>query len=106
MLRVPLHIVLNVAALLVACAGTLEYFVLGQFLPPPFVVAVVLLGLALASRRWIRTVAIASLGLAVLIPIGALFGYLLGELVVAVPIFDALVFAWVFWNALHTLRTA
>jgi hypothetical protein len=43
--------------------------------------------------------------LAVLIPIGALFGYLLGELVVAVPIFDALVFAWVFWNALHTLRT-
>jgi hypothetical protein len=102
--QLPLRTVLAVAASLIACDGTLEYFVLGQFLPAPFIVAALLAALCMATRRWARGVALVCLGLSVLIPVGALLGYLRGELNVAVPIFDTVIFAWVFANALRTTR--
>jgi hypothetical protein len=102
--QLPLRTVLAVSASLIACAGTLEYFVLGQFLPAPFIVAALLAALCMATRRWARGVALVCLGLSVLIPVGALLGYLRGELNVAVPIFDTVIFAWVFANALRTTR--
>jgi len=98
--------VLRIAAGLIVCVGTLEYFALGEFLPAPFIVALLLFALSFAAPRWRRPVALLVLGLSVLVPIGALVGHLRGDLVMAVPIFDGLLFGWVFWNALHTARSS
>ncbi len=101
MFRVRLDRVLWIAALLVACAGVVEYFALGEFFPAPFVVAVLLGALSLAALRWGRAVALVSLALAVLIPIAAWLAYRRGDLVLAVPVFDFFLFAWVFASALR-----
>ena len=51
-------------------------------------------------------IALLVLGLSVLVPVGALVGYLRGDLVMAVPIFDGLLFGWVFWNSLRAARSS
>ena len=104
MLSVALPSVLRIAALVLAVAGTFGYFVFGQPLAPPSVVALVLFALSLAARRRQRAVALLSMGLSILLPIESLLAYLRGDLVVAVPIFDLILFAWVFGNALHAAR--
>ncbi|MBW2416054.1 MAG: hypothetical protein JRG76_16265 [Deltaproteobacteria bacterium] len=88
------------------CAGATEYIVLGEFLAPPFIVAATLVVLSLAAGRQSRAVSWIALVLSLLIPVGAVAGHIRGDLVLAVPIFDALVFGWLFWNALPGIRTS
>ena len=98
--------VLRIAAVLVTFAGTAEYVLLGEFLAPPFVVAVMLVVVSFAYTPWPRPTAIVALGFSALIPVGAVVGHLRGDLPLAVPIFDTIVFGWVFWNALAVVRAS
>ncbi len=92
----PLPIALRIAALAVATVGTLEYLVLDVFIEAPFVVGALLLGLSAGVRRAPRPIAGITLLLSVFIPVGAVGLYLSGEVVLGIPIFDALLFSWLF----------
>ena len=98
------HTVLLTAAVVIAAVATLEYLLLGELLVPPFVASALLLLLSRAAQKRLRLVAGVSVFLSVALPLGALIGYLRGELVLAVPILDFLLFSWVFANAVHALR--
>jgi hypothetical protein len=104
MLKLPLHNVLLVAAALVLAAGTVEFFVLGQFILAPYVVAAMLIVLSLLARRWPRPVAFVCIAVSIVIPIGAFLDYRRGNLVWLVPVYDAFVFGWVLWNAVCAAR--
>lgn len=82
-----------------------EYVVLQQLMLPPLVVVAVLLGLSFAYGRWPTPVAWIAVVLSVLTPVAALNGYLQGKLPLVVPIFDAVIFAWVLWTAVAALRS-
>ena len=99
------HTVLFMAAVVVAVAVAFEYLILGELLAPPIVGSALLLLLSWASRKWLRLVAGVSIFLSVALPLGALIGYLRGQLVLAVPVLDFLLFSWVFANAVHALRS-
>jgi short-subunit dehydrogenase len=104
-----LPVALRIAAFALAIAGTVQFFVLGKLVPGPFFVGALLFGLSFTVQRWRRPVAGFTLALSVLIPIGAIAGYLAGAVGVTVPIFDALVFAWLFrcaWPATRSARIA
>ena len=103
-LKQRFHTVLLIAAIAVAFAAALEYVFLDELLVPSFVGSALLLLLSWAARTWTRPVAGVSIFLSFAVPLGALIGFLRGELVLAVPIFDFLLFSWVFANAVHTLR--
>lgn len=82
-----------------------EYFVLDVFLVPPFVVAAILFLLSFVYQAWPIATAYAAILLCVVVPAGAIMGYLEGTLVLLVPIFDVIVFAWLLWTAIGTLRS-
>jgi hypothetical protein len=89
----------------VILGGTLEYLVLDVFLAAPFAVGSLVFLLSLAAPRWPRPVARAVLGLSVLIPIVALVGAIRGDVEIAVPIFDTLLFGWLFSCAWPVARS-
>jgi len=105
-LKLPLHHVLLVAAALVVAAGTVEFFVLGQFIPAPYVVAAILVVLSMLAWRWPRPVAFVCIVVSIYIPIGAFRAYRRGDLVWLVLLYDALVFGWVLWNAIRITTMA
>ena len=98
--------VLRVVAILVAGVALGEYLALGAFLPPPFIVAAILLALSFVYRVLPAATAWLTIILCVVVPVGAIMGYLQGDLPLLIPIFDAIVFAWLLWTAIRTLRTA
>ena len=83
-----------------------EYLLLDVFLVPPFVVAAILILLSFACSVWPVPTAYAAIVLCVVVPVGAIVGYLQGTLVLLIPIFDVIVFAWLLWTAIRTLRSA
>ena len=87
-----------------ALAASFEFVVLGQFLPAPFVVAAALFALSFVHGQWKRASIRLLLMCSILIPLGALKLYLEGKVVVAVPVFDGLVFGWLFLRARNWLR--
>jgi hypothetical protein len=89
-----LSLALRAVAAGVAVAGSIEYLVQGEFVPAPFGVAIVLVVLSFAEARFRRPVAIATTILCVVIPIGAIAGWLAGALAIAVPLFDSVIFGW------------
>ena len=99
------HTVLLIAAVIVAVGAALEYLFLDELPAAPFVGSALLLLLSWASRKRLRPVAGVSIFLSIALPLGALIGYLRGQLVLAVPILDFLLFSWVFSNAVHALRS-
>ena len=105
-LKQRFHTVLLIAAIAVASVAALEYVFLDELLVPAFVGSALLLLLSRAARTWTRPVAGVSIFLSFALPLGALIGFLRGELVLAIPIFDFLLFSWVFANAVQTLRSA
>jgi len=105
-MRLALPLSLRVVAGAVIIGGTLEYLVLDVFLAAPFVVGVLVFLLSLAAPRWPRPVARVVLGLSVLIPIAALVGAIRGDIDIAVPIFDTLLFGWLFFCAWPVARGA
>ena len=104
-LKQRFHTVLLIASIAVASVAALEYLFLDELLVPAFVGSALLLLLSWAARTWTRPVAGVSIFLSFALPLGALIGFLRGELVLAIPIFDFLLFSWVFANAVHTLRS-
>ena len=104
LLKLSLHNVLLTAAALVIAAGIVEFFLLGQFIPAPYVVAAILIVLSFLARRWPRPVALVCIVVSIYIPIGAFRAYRRGDLVWLVPIYDAFVFGWVLWNAVRAAR--
>lgn len=105
LLLAKFHQVLLIAAVLIFAVASLEWLLLDVLLVPPFVFSFLLLVLAAIGTRWPKPVAGISIMLAILIPIGATLAYLNGDIVIAIPIFDAVLFAWVAYNAIHALRS-
>ena len=97
--------VLRVVGALIVAVALGEYFLLGEFLVPPFVVAAVLFLLSFAYNAWPVATACAAIVLCVVVPVGAIMGYLEGDLALLIPIFDVIVFAWLLWTAIRTLRS-
>lgn len=98
-----LSLVMRIIAALMVLVVTLEYFLLGELLVPPLVIVAILLVLSVIAGKFPKTVAVICLPLCFLVPAGAVMGYLAGQLVVLIPIFDVLVFAWLLWAAIRTL---
>ena len=105
MFDLALPMVLRIASALVALLGAGLFVVNGVLLPPPFVIAALLLALSFAAASWARPVGMIAMALSVLVPVAVVAGYLRGQLPVVVPVFDCLLFGWVFVNALNS-RTA
>jgi len=95
---------LRIVAGLLLLVATLGVLVYDTFAAPPFVLAGVLGLLSLAVDRWQRPTALVSLVISVLVPIGAILGYLGGSVPIFVPIFDVAVFGWLGWRALAVVR--
>lgn len=96
--------VLRIVTVLILFVVVIEYFLLDILMVPPLVVAAILIGLSFIAVRLPRTVAVISIFISILVPVGAVMGYLSGQLVVLVPIFDFLIFSWLLWAAILTLR--
>jgi hypothetical protein len=104
-LKTPLAVVLVIAAGLVTILVAVEYFILGLILMPPVIISASLVVLSLASRKWPTTIAGISILISILVPIGAVLGFLNGDLHIAIPIFDVLLFSWVAATGVNTLMT-
>lgn len=100
----PLPTVLRIVASLIVLVVIGEYFVLGELLLPPFVFVTVLIVLSFAYQKWPNVTAWLAAIVSVAAPIAALNGYLQGKLVIVVPIFDSIIFAWLLWTAIRELR--
>ena len=96
--------VLRIVALLVVVMVVGEYVVLGELLIAPFVLAAVLFALSFAGKAWPAATAYVAILLCVAAPAAAIVGYLRGDLVLLIPIFDVIVFGWLLWTAVRTLR--
>ena len=103
-MKISIEFVLRTVAVLMLIVVALEYLLLEVLMVPPLVVAGLLVVLSFVSPRFPRAAAIVSIVLSFLVPMGAVMGYLSGQLVVLIPIFDVLVFGWLLWVAIATLR--
>jgi hypothetical protein len=99
-----LQTALRIVAVFVATAGTIECLVLDEFIAAPFFVAIILGAVSFAPHEWERGIARALLVVSVAIPIGAVAAYARGLLPIGVPIFDTLVFGWLFTRAYPRAR--
>lgn len=96
--------VLRTVSVLMLLVVALEYLLLDVLMVPPLIVAGLLVVLSTIAAKLPRTVAVISILLSILVPMGAVMGYLSGQLVLLIPIFDLLVFGWLLWVAVVTLR--
>jgi hypothetical protein len=97
---------LRIVAGVLLVVATIAVLVYDNFSAPPYVLAGVLGLLSFAADRWQRPTAFGALVLAVLVPVGAILGYLGGSVPVFVPIFDVALFGWLGWCALSVVRPA
>ncbi|MEM7019428.1 MAG: hypothetical protein AAF512_19080 [Pseudomonadota bacterium] len=100
----PLHHVLRIVGALIYLVAIGEYFILDKLMIPPFIAATVLIIMSFLFARWPRVVAGIACAISILAPLAALNRYLQGQLVLFVPIFDAIVFAWLLWIAISVIR--
>lgn len=98
--------VLRIVAGLLLLVATVQVLVNDQFLAPPYILGAVLGLLSLVPEKWLRPTAFVCLVLAVLVPLGAIIGFVNGAVPVLVVIFDVLVFGWLGWTALSVVRGA
>lgn len=96
--------VLKAVGVLILVMVAVEYLVFDLFLPPPVIIATVLIILSFAFKRFPRAIAIVSLALSVLIPIFAALGVMSGQMPSFILIFDVVVFGWLGWTAIRFLR--
>ena len=96
--------VLRLVGALIVIVVLGEYLVLDELLVPPLVIAALLVGLSFACNAWPATTAWAAIALCVIAPAGAIAGYLRGELALFIPVFDILVFGWLLWTSVRTLK--
>ncbi len=90
---------LRLAGIAVFLAGLVELTVFDDLQPAPFIIGAALAGFSFAptcdSPRSRRAVSI----LCLLLPAGALVMYLRGRVMIGVPVFDAIVFGWLWTRA-------
>jgi len=104
--RLALPHALQLAAALVGLGASLEYLLLGLLLSAPFAVAALLLALSFLAVRRPSAAARATVALAVTIPLAALVAAVRGAVPIGVPVFDALLFAWLAYCAWPAVRSA
>ncbi|MEM7281428.1 MAG: hypothetical protein AAF438_07350 [Pseudomonadota bacterium] len=100
-----LPLVLRIVGTLIVIMVVGEYFVLKELLIPPLVIVAVLFALSFAYSKWPKTVTGITIVMCILVPIAAINGYLRGQLVLLVPIFDVVIFSWLLWTAVQSLRS-
>ncbi|GEM_PF-6175936 len=97
---------LRIAAGLLVAMATFEWLVLDTFMPPPYVMAVVLFALSFGAASFPKPVAVLTLVVCVMTPLGAINGYLNGLVALLIPTFDVVLFGWLATIAIPTLRGA
>ncbi|MEO1036019.1 MAG: hypothetical protein AAFX44_10705 [Pseudomonadota bacterium] len=97
--------VLRIVAALIAVMVLGEYVVLGALMIPPLIVIALLVAISFAAKLWPFASAFAAMTISVLAPIAAINGYLQGAIPLIVPIFDLVIFSWLLWTALRTVRS-
>lgn len=95
---------LRIAAVLLILAAVFQYFVFDQLLIKTIVVAHIILALSFFSDNNAQRISIVSLGLAVVVPIGAWRTYKSGDSTLGFFVFDLVVFAYVAYIAFLTLK--
>ena len=103
--KLTLSAVLRLVGALIIIVVLGEYLVLDELLLPPLVVAALVFGLSFAASAWPVATAWVAIVICVLVPAGAIAAYLRGELALLIPVFDVVVFAWLLWTSVRTLRS-
>ncbi len=99
-----LTITLRAAATLLILAAVFQYFVFDQLLVKTILVAHVIFVLSIFCNGYTQRIAVVSLGLAVVVPVGAWRVYAAGDATLGVFAFNLMVFAYVAYVAYQTLR--
>ncbi len=100
-----LTITLRAAATLLILAAVFQYILLGQLLIETIVVANIIFILSIFSDNHAQRISIISLGLAVVVPIGAWRIYEAGNTSLGFFFFNLVVFAYVAYVAYQTLKS-
>lgn len=95
---------LRAAATLLILAAVFQYFVFGQLLIKTIVVAHIIFVLSILSDNHAQRISIVSLGLAIVVPIGAWRNYEAGDSTLGFFVFNLIVFAYVAYIAFLTLK--
>lgn len=90
------------AILIIACA--LQFFFYNQFLVKTIIVAHVLFILSIFSARHTQRIAVISLGLAIVVPIGAWRMFTAGDATQSFFVINLLAFIYIGYIALQTLK--
>ena len=100
---VSLTNILRAAATLLVLAVALHFFMFGQFLIKTIVVAHILFILSIFSAHHAQRISIVSLGLAIVVPIGAWRMYESGDSTLGFFIFNLVIFIYVAYVSYKTL---
>lgn len=95
---------LRIVGVLILLMVAFEYLVLEIFLPPPVVIAVVLVTLSFGFGHFPKPITILSLLLCVAVPLSAAFGVMSGQIPAFVLVFDLIVFGWLGWVSVSYLK--
>lgn len=101
---VSLTLTLRTAAILLLLAVSFQQLVYEQLLVKAIVVAHVLFALSFFSAKQSRRIAVVSIGLAVVVPIGAWLDYTSGQSTAGFFAFNLVVFVYVAYIAWRALR--
>jgi len=100
----PLTMSLRVVAAILIVAAALQFFFYDQFLIKTIVVAHVLFLLSIFSDRHTQRIAVVSLGLAIVVPIGAWRMVAAGSATQGFFILNLIIFLYIAYIALQALR--
>lgn len=100
----PLTMSLRIVAAILIIASALQFFFYNQFLVKTIVVAHVLFLLSIFSDRHTQRIAVISLGLAVVVPIGAWRMMEAGKATQGFFILNLLIFSYIAYIAIQALK--
>ena len=96
-LRFP--IVLRIAAGLIGLVALFELLAMDVLSVPPIFLAAILIVLSITFNRWPRLTGSIAIIMSILVPIMVIKEYLAGQIPIAIPIVDSIVFSWILWTA-------
>lgn len=100
----PLNLTLRATAVLLLLATAIQYFAFEQLPVKTIVVAHIIFALSLFSNKYAQRISIASIGLAVVVPIGAWLDYYSGELTPGFFVFNLVIFIYVAYVAYQSVK--
>ena len=101
----PLTFALRASATLLIVAAAFQYFAFGQLMIKTIVVAHIIFVLSLFSEKHIQRISVVSLGLAVVVPIGAWRTYEAGDSTFGFFVFILIVFLYVAYTSYQSLKS-